>query len=231
MINTIIINPLDRDREKIASMLTSTGDIKVLAQGKDGYDALKLIGSFKPDIAILCNHLEFIESGEIPPLLKTRSPLTAVVILAARISDHQLFRAVSNEVSGFVCAETDMDTLPWIIKCVSEGGCFISPWFAARVLHVISSTSRELQVKSPDLGIIGNSHQEDPAEYLSKMELQILTLIGVGKTSMETAKNLGLAVGTVRNYISSIMRKTGMRNRLEMARYALSYGLVPLNQG
>ena len=234
MINTVIINPQKQDREKIASLLLAAGDIKVLAQGKDGYDALKLIGSLKPDIAILDNHLEFIEGGEIPPLLKGRSPLTAVVILAARISDYQLCRAASNEVSGFVYTETDMDTLPGILKCVSEGGCFISPWFASRVLHILSSFNREShnresQTKAAECKILKFSSREDPAGYLSKMELQILAHVGEGKTSEETAKNLGLAVGTVRNYISSVMRKTGVRNRSQMVRYAFFYGLVPLN--
>jgi len=228
MINTVIISPQKRDREKIASLLTSAGDIKVLAQGKDGYDALKLIGSYKPDIAVLDNHLEFIDGGEIPPLLKSRSPLTAVVILAGRISDYQLYRAASNEVSGFVYTETDMDTLPWVLKCISEGGCFISPWFAARVLHILSSISRESQAKAPEIKTFA---KEDPAGYLSKMELRVLANIGKGKTSEETAKNLGLAVGTVRNYISSVMRKTGMRNRSQMVRYAFFYGIVPLNPG
>ena len=222
MIKTVIINPQKRDREKIASLLTSAGDIKVLAQGKDGYDALKLIGSLKPDIAVLDNHLDFIDGGEIPPLLKSRSPLTAVVILAGRISDYQLYRAASNEVSGFVYTETDINTLPWVLKCISEGGCFISPWFAARVLHILSSINRESQTKAPEIKV-------DPAAYLSKTELRVLTYIGEGKTSEETAKNLGLAVGTVRNSISSIMHKTGMRNRSQMVRYAFSYGIVPLN--
>jgi DNA-binding NarL/FixJ family response regulator len=202
-----------------------------LAQGKDGYDALKLVGRLKPDIAVLDNHLEFIDGGEIPPLLKSRSPLTAVVILAARISDHQLFRAALNEVSGFVYTETDMDTLPWILKCISEGGCFISPWFAARVLHILSSANRETQVKATDLIKINNAGLEDPTGYLSKMELRILAHIGEGKTSEETAQDLGLAVGTVRNYVSSVMRKTGMRNRSQMVRYAFFYGIVPLNFG
>jgi two-component system NarL family response regulator/two-component system response regulator DegU len=231
MINTVIINPQKHDREKIASLLAAAGDIKVLAQGKDGYDALKLIGSFKPDIAILDNHLEFIEGGEIPPLLKIRSPLTAVVIMAARISDYQLYRAAFNEVSGFVYTETDMDTLPWILKCVSEGGCFISPWFAARVLHIISSSGRKTQISAQELKNLKFHSREDPTGYLSKTELRVLAHIGEGKTSEETAKNLGLAVGTIRNYISSVMRKTGMRNRSEMVRYAFFYGLVPLNPG
>ncbi|MDR0496695.1 MAG: helix-turn-helix transcriptional regulator, partial [Treponema sp.] len=69
--------------------------------------------------------------------------------------------------------------------------------------------------------------REDPTGYLSKLELQMLAYIGEGKSSDEIAGNLHLAVGTVRNYISTVMRKTGTRNRSQLARCALFYGLVP----
>ena len=240
MINTVIINPQKQDQEKIASLLSNAGDFNVLALGKDGYDALKLIGSLKPDIAILDNQLDFIEGEEIPPLLKLRSPLTAVVILTARISDYQLYRAASNDVSGFVFKETDLETLPWILKCVSQGGCFISPALAARVLHLIASMNRKNNqfqnnpaakalFKGQENEELKATPKEDPASYLSKMELRVLSHIGEGFESDEIAKDLNLAVGTVRNYVSSVMRKTGLRNRLQMARYAYNCGLVRLN--
>ena len=141
MIKIVIIDAQKQVRDRIMSFLSAQGDIKVLAHGKDGYDALKLIGGFKPDIALLDNHLEYIEGEEIPPLLRARSPLTAVAILTEKISDYQLYRAVSNEVAGFIHKETDMETLPWILKCISEGGSFISPSLAARVMHLMSMMS------------------------------------------------------------------------------------------
>jgi DNA-binding NarL/FixJ family response regulator len=240
MIKTVIIGNQKQDIDKINSILTASEDIKVLARGKDGYDALKLISSLKPDIAILDNQLEFIEGDEIPPLLRARSPLTAVVILIASASDYQLYRAASNNVSGFVCKKTEMDRLPMILKCVSEGGCFISPHLAGRILQILSSAeARELSLKLCSSVPAKNREKfpeavfpaiEDPTGFLSKMELLVLTEIGEGYTSAEIAENLNLAVGTVRNYVSSIMRKTGMNNRTQMARFALHYSLIPLNQ-
>jgi len=272
MINTVIIDANRLDREKIAELLSVHNDIKVLAQGNDGYDALRLVSSLKPDIVILDNHLELIEEDEIPPLLKARSPSTAVVIMTAKISDHQLYRAASNDVSGFVYKETDMDSLPGIIKCISQGGCFISPILTVRILHLFSMLKHEgVDFSSPTLLLsqdkrnprqhmerkfpsrsshladkIDNRKKfirpfdsvrearsfpsgEDPIDNLSKMELRILTCIGEGCTSGEIAENLDLAVGTVRNYISSVMHKTGLNNRSQMVRYAYYYGLVPLN--
>lgn len=241
MIKTVIIDSNKENRDKIDSFLLTGGDIKVLAHGKDGYDALKLISSLKPDIAILDNQLEFIEGEELPPLLKARSPLTAVVILVAMVSDYQLYRAVSNNVSGFVHKETDLDTLPMILKCIFEGGYFISPHLAGRILHLLSDAKVRYLSPKPCAGspIKKNLRQhseakflpaEDPAGFLSKMELFILTGIGKGYTSAEIAGKLDLAVGTVRNYISCIMHKTGLNNRTQMARFAIQYGLVPFEK-
>ena len=230
MINTVIIDAQKKDREKVTSVLSTQGDIKVLAQGKDGYDALKLTGSLKPDIAILDNHLDFIGGEEIPPLLRARSPSTAVVILTAMISDYQLYRAVSNAVSGFVFKKTDMDVLPGILKGISGGGCFISPSLAARVLHLLAVSNPSVKIPARHKNAIpAVGSGEDPTGYLSKTELLILTRIGEGHTSDEIAKDLNLTVGTVRNYISSVMHKTGLQNRSQMVRYAFCYGLVPLS--
>ena len=232
MITTVVIDGKKQNRDEIDSVLLAGGDIKVLAHGKDGYDALKLTSSLKPDIAILDNQLDFIEGEEIPPLLRARSPSTAVVILTAMMSDYQLYRAASNKVSAFVYKKTDLDRLPLILKCVCEGGCFISPHLAGRVLHLLAGGKPRIFDDALRRGQYAEAKfppVKDPAGFLSKMELLILTGIGEGYTSAEIAGDLKLAAGTVRNYISSIMRKTGMNNRTQMARFAIHYGLVLLN--
>ena len=238
MISTIIVNPQKQDRDKIQSLLSTDGEIHVLAQGKDGYDALKLVGNFKPDIALLNSHLEFIEGEEIPPLLRVRSPSTAIVIVAAKINDYQLYRAASNEVSGIVYKETDFDKLPEILKFISSGGGFISPALVLRALHLLSSINcrcadihgmalNKFQNKIPENLEPQFFFADDPTEKLTKTELRVLIQIGEGYTSDEIAQNLGFAVGTVRNYVSSVMRKTGLSSRSQMVRLAFRCGLVP----
>ena len=240
MITTVIIFPQKHERDKIASLLSNEREIKILAQGKDGYDALKLVVSYKPNIVILDNNLEFIDGEEILPLLRNRSPSTAVVIVVAKISDYQLYKAATNEVSGIVNKEADLDSLPRILKNISEGNCFISPVLASRILHLLCSltfktagfhASGEIKCHARQLetGYVMFLSGEDPTSYLSRTELKILVEIGEGHASIDIAKNLGLTVGTVRNYISSVMHKTGMNNRSQMVRYAYSCGLVPLN--
>jgi len=239
LISTVIVSPQKHERDRIAAMLSGEREISILAHGRDGYDALKLIGSHKPDIAILDSNLEFIEGEEIPPLLRLRSPATAFVIVVAKISDYQLYKAATNEVSGIVSKEADLDSLPGILKNVSEGKCFISSVLASRVLRLLCSLSYKSAVphasveskhvnKPVEACELPSLSGEDPAKYLSRTELKILVEIGEGHASSEIAENLGLAVGTVRNYISSVMHKTGMNNRPQMVRYAYSCGLVPM---
>ena len=237
MINIVIIDAQKQDRDRIVSLLAAESDIKILAHGKDGYDALKLIGSLKPDIAIMDNHLEYIEGDEIPPLVKIRSPSTMVVILTGKINDHQLYKAASNEVSGFVYKETDLDMLPEALKYIYMGGCFISQALAARILHLFSVMNiKGVKIQaSPAIvkksnPVIPISPREDPVGCLSKTELTILTLLSEGLQSYEIAGLLGLAVGTVRNYISLLMKKLSLKNRTQLVRYAFDYGLVlPVN--
>ena len=240
MIKIVIIGARKQEREKIASFFLAKDDIRVLGQGKDGYDALKLIGSLKPDIVLMDDYQQdFIGWEDILPLIKSRSPCTAPVILTSEISDQQLCRAAINKVSGLVCKKTDMEMLPEILRYVFKGGCFISPLFSARVLQLLSmenACNREIAGKREGLFTenprgrareTGSKETEipyggDPTRYLSKTELSILTHVGEGRTNREIAQNLGLAAGTVRNYVSSVMRKTGLGSRSQMVRYAFS---------
>ena len=233
MIKAVVVNPHKQDREIIADILSDHDDIRVLALGKDAYDALKLIGNLKPDIVVLDNNLQYIEGEEIPPLLKIRSPSTAAVILITQINDYRLFKAASNQISGLVNKDTDMLLLPSILRCVYGGGSYISPSLASRILHLLAAISqRGFNANNffPNKSQSGKD-PNDPTKYLNKNELQILTYIGDGYTSGEIAIRMDLAVGTIRNYISSVMRKTGLNNRSKMARYAFLHGLVPLNPG
>jgi len=212
----VIIDAHEQSRAKIVSTLTAQKDMTIAAEGKDAYDALKYTGSLQPDIAIIDIHLEFIEVHKMPPLVRVRSPKTALVLLTTQVSDVQLQGIVNSEVNGLVHKVTELDFLPQILKWVSEGGYFISPFLMSRVLHLRHASKQKGQAFG----------DHDPVEHFSKSELQILTCLGEGHSSSEISKRLSLTEGTVRNYISALMQKMRFHNRLELSRYALTHGLV-----
>ena len=225
MIKTIIIDAKKEERDRVDSFLSASSDIKVVANGKDGYDALKLSDCLKPDVAIIGNDLDLIESEDIPPLVRFRSPGTAIIILIDKYNDRQLKKAVLNMFSGFLCRDTDMEKLPEILRCVSAGGCYINPVLAARILRIFSAEKKDRKTADSQTAY-EIPRREDPVGLLSKTELQILSFVGKGFGSDEIAKKLNMAVGTIRNNISAIMRKIGLNNRSQMASYAINFGLV-----
>ena len=242
MINTVIIDSEKQDRDRIAAFLSEKADIRVQACGKDAYDALSLTRSLKPDIIIMDNQIEYIEGSEIPPLIKARSPSTMVVILTGKISDYQLYNAMSNKVSAFIDKEMDMEILPGVLKYIYRGGCYFSQTLAARILCLLSQIDRNklsahrssLRVRSSGKkckSAVEIASWNDPASRLSKKELNILKSIANGMDSDELANQLGLTVGTVRNYISMLMNKLGLENRTQMVHYAYSHGILPLDTG
>ena len=224
MISIVIIHAQEMDRKTLANHLSSKGDINILGFGKDGYDALKIVGSLNPDIALISSQLDYIEGQEIPPLLKLRSPRTSVILLADNVNDKQLLRAVINDVAGFVCRKTDFNFLPEIIKWVAGGGRYISPGLSAKILKIISSSNRNPQQKIREARFPA---ADDPVSFLSKKELQIISRLGEGYSSSEIASELKLSAGTVKNNISTLIHKTGLENRLQIVLYAINHGLIP----
>ncbi|MCL2206175.1 MAG: response regulator transcription factor [Treponema sp.] len=217
--------------DQIAPVLSSHSNFQILAHGKDAYDALKLVSTLKPDIIMMDSNLAFIDGEDIPPLLRSRSPTTSTVIIADSMNDNQLHHIISNNVSGLVHSEADIDLLPWVLKSISDGGCFISPSFTPRILQLMTIMNLNNFPYAPNNALPEKApfSSEDPARYLSKTDLQILTHIAEGNTSEEIANSLNITTGTVRNYISAVMQKTGLRNRSQMVLFALKHGLVPLS--
>jgi DNA-binding NarL/FixJ family response regulator len=221
MIRTIIIDAKQEDRKKIHKLLSRHKDFDIQGLGKDGYDAVRLVSSSKPDIAILDLNLDIINGLDVLPLLKRQSPATLVVILASKVDDDQISKALGSGIAGFLLKDLDFNELPAILKDIHFGKYYMNPQVSARVFHIFF----ELLDKGRQANFISKRVQPLPEE-ISKTELQIMCCIGEGRSNQEIAEYLDLTSGTVRNYISSAIHKTGVRDRTQMAIYALRNGLV-----
>jgi DNA-binding NarL/FixJ family response regulator len=220
MINTIVIDPEQKDRERINNSLSLHQDFNVQGLGQDGYDAIKLVTSFKPDIALLDVNLDNY-GVDVLPLLRRQSPSTLVVILASKLDDKQIAKALGNNIAGFLLKDSDLDKLPLILRNIRFGECYINHRVSARIIHIFS----EMAGKGREKKLFPRWVQPIPSG-LSKTELRIMSYIGEGRSNKEIAEYLRLTAGTVRNYVSSAMHKTGLKDRTQMAIYALINGLV-----
>jgi DNA-binding NarL/FixJ family response regulator len=222
MIHIVIINNREQETILIKSLLSSQDDFEITGMGRDDYDALKLVSALQPDVAILDLRLETIGGMELTPLIKRRSPATAVILLAMPDDEKLVYAAINSGVSGYLLKNSDMDRLVPTIRIVHKGGCYISTGIAA---GAFPDTPELVQYRDIYQNFLPLGEDNFVPSTFSRTELQILGFISEGQSNKEIAENLRLTIGTIRNCISTVMHKTGLHNRVQMAIYAFRNGL------
>jgi DNA-binding NarL/FixJ family response regulator len=221
MIKIVIIDGQQDFRDHVQLFLSAQDDFEVVGVGQDGYEAINLTVRLQPDIVLMDINLSFIDGVRAASILRCRSPETAIIIVTNIDNDDYIQRAISNGVAGYFLKNSDMTNLEMVIKAVHKGGCFISPQITARVfMHMYHGTWHKAALP------LNRKKPVDLLSELSEPELCIISLIGQGFSNKEIAETLQFKEGTVRNYISSILHKIKLRNRTQIAIYALIHGFI-----
>jgi DNA-binding NarL/FixJ family response regulator len=228
MIRIVIISGQDSERYAIQKFVGSQSDISIVGHGRDGYDVLKIVPRLKPDIVLLDETLPMIDGAEIISILKYRSPKTRIIILTSSKENLRVLKAISHGASGYLLKKNRQEKIIAGIKTVYNGGCLMTPEIAAKAFRMfpnVSQSDRKASFFSAPKGTPFPPHSN-----LSRQELQIIICITKGLSNKEIGKDLGLKEGTVRNYITSILEKTGLKNRTQIAVYAYKAGLIKGDQ-
>jgi len=182
----------------LAALLEIEGDISVVAQCRDGSEALKAILTQKPDILITDIEMPKMTGLDVAAELKRRRASTRVIILTTFARAGYLRRALEAGASGYMLKDMKAEELAEAVRRVHQG----------------------LRVIDPELATEAWA-EPDP---LTDRERQVLRLAGDGMASGEIATELNLSEGTVRNYLSEAISKLGANNRVEAARIARTRG-------
>lgn len=218
MIRIVIVGEHQTGEESIKDILASHYDFKIVGQGKDGYDALRLTGTLKPDIAILHERLHLLKAEDAVPVIKARSPKTRIIIQTASPDGEHILKAIRNGSSGYIDGSQDRERLIAGIKLVHHGGSLMSCDLVAKAFNA-GSQSRERPKSFP-------GSQPEKLAKLTRRELKLIAWISRGLTNKEISQKLGLTDGTTRNYMSQIYQKIGLRNRTETALLANQLGIT-----
>jgi DNA-binding NarL/FixJ family response regulator len=222
MIKIVIIAEAVWEENYLKKYLSSQGDFKILGLGQDDYDALKLVNTFKPDIILIDIDRSDINSMEIAPLIRRKSPSTRIIILSSFENEEYIYKALSNRIPGYLLRNRNYEKIAESIRAIYRGGIFYAPRIASKAFGLISEVLKKNNI----------SRRYPPRDKtalpstISEMELRIMAFVGEGRSDKEIAENLSLKPGTVRNYISSAMHKAGLRNRTEIAIYVFKNGLI-----
>jgi DNA-binding NarL/FixJ family response regulator len=223
MIKIILIQSQQKKLDLILSLLKSQEDFYVAGVGKDNYSAVRLVETQRPDVAVIDYHLDKLSGVELIPLIKRRCSTTMVVLLSACDDEQHVLEALNEGASGYLLWK-DKINLVSAVRIAHNGGCYVSDGIVTRAFGMLFEISRYrgiYRIVSAFPAKTGHRRL-----IFSHTEKRIIRLISEGKNSKELAELLGLSAGTVRNAISSVMRKVGTRNRVQIAIFALKNGYL-----
>jgi DNA-binding NarL/FixJ family response regulator len=209
MIRVLIVDDHQIVREGLKQILSETTDIKVLAEGEKGYDALKQMETNQFDVVVLDISLPDENGLEILKKIKSRSTSTAVLILSIYSEEQYAIRALRAGAAGYLSKESASDELIEAIRKISRGRKYIPPRLAEKLAFELEfDTTRK------------------PHEKLSDREFQVLCLLASGKTVTDISQELFLSDKTVSTYRTRILQKMNMKNNAQLIRYAIQHKLV-----
>jgi DNA-binding NarL/FixJ family response regulator len=217
-------------RESLKFLIGTQRDMNLVGVGADGFDAIRLAEMFKPDVVVIAIDLPLLDGMKVTSSIRVRCPETSVMIVAEEMNNDTIIQAVRRGVKGFLLRHDVLEHAIKAIRILSEGSYFMSREIAAKTFCLFASFVMENQCKTATVSSAACERVDYDREpvplYISKVELQIVSFVGRGFTNREIAETLDLQEGTVRNYISIILRKTNLENRTQIALYAINNGFA-----
>nr|WP_281166874.1 response regulator transcription factor [Actinopolyspora halophila] len=219
LIRVLLVDDEAVVRAGVRTILASDAEIEVVAEAGDGRQAVELVREHRPDVALLDIRMPELDGLAAGAEIRRVVPETAVVMLTTFSEDSYIARALSDGASGFLLKSGDPRELVAGVRAVADGAAFLSPKVAHRVIT-------ELSVGDPGGRMSRRSAALERIEPLAEREREVLTLVGEGLSNAEIAARLHVVEGTVKSYVSTVLSRLGVRNRVEAAILAHEAGIV-----
>jgi DNA-binding NarL/FixJ family response regulator len=196
-------------RAGIRLLLERQQDLQVVGEASDGVEALELSLRVRPDLCILDVAMPRLTGLQAAREIRAHLPETQVLILSMHDDERYLFEALKAGASGYVLKREADQALVAAVRALTRGEPFLT-----------NAAQRTLVRQWRDDPTTG------PREPLSPREEEVVKLIAEAHTNAQIAEILHLAEKTVESHRANVLRKLGMRDRVELVRYAIRRGLV-----
>lgn len=200
-------------RAGVVAVLEADPTVAVVAEAGDGRTAVELILDHRPDVAVLDIRMPGLSGLDVVAELQRMSTEVPVVFVTTFGEDSYVAEATRLGAAGFVLKSGDPRELQLSVHAAASGGAFFSP-----------SVARRLLVDGARGRLLASADAREKYGRLTAREKEVLDLLGEGKSNGEIAGQLYLAESTVKVHVSSILRTTGARNRVEAALVAVRAG-------
>ncbi|EHJ53112.1 response regulator transcription factor [Streptococcus macacae] len=209
-------------RESLQIILSSYEDIETIDTVGDGEEVMEKLKTYHPDLILMDIRMPKLDGVLCTKQVKEQYPDIKIIILTTFDDDDFIFSALKYGASGYILKGISTEDLYQSILTVYNGGAMINPDIATKVFKIFSRMAQSnfaIQV------------EENSIDGLSKVEWKIIQQVGFGLSNKEIAAKLFLSEGTVRNYLSTILSKLNLRDRTQLAIWAVQTGVTTKNIG
>jgi two-component system, NarL family, response regulator NreC len=201
----------------LRTLLEAEPDFEVIGEAEDGTSTLELVDQLLPDVLVLDLMMPRLNGIEVSRQVHQYHPDVKIVMLSMFDSEAYVAEALKSGAQAYVLKSSTTTDLVEAVRCARADVRYLSPKLSERAInayiqHVQKAKAGEL----------------DSYETLTPREREVLHLAALGHTNAEMANKLSISIRTVESHRSNMMRKLGLRSQLDLARYAMERGIIPL---
>ena len=200
-------------RSGLRLILEDQPDIEVVGEAVDGAEAVEAARRLRPDVCLVDIRMPRLDGVEVTRALAgpgVARPLRVVIVTTFDL-DEYVYGALRAGAVGFILKDAGPTLLVEAVRAANSGDALVSPSITLRLFQRVSSRTAPVAAK--------------PAKPLSDREIEVAGLVARGRTNQEIAAELFVSLSTVKSHVTSIQSKLGVRNRVEIAAWALEGGL------
>ncbi|NDL59860.1 response regulator [Phytoactinopolyspora mesophila] len=218
----VIADDQEAIRGAFRMVLDAQPDMQVVGEAADGMAALEMVSRLRPDVVLADVRMPRMDGLELTRRLagpSVAAPVRVVVVTTFDL-DTYVHAALRGGACGFLLKRSGPNLLIEAVRAAVAGDTLISPQITVRLLA---------HMRSPAPG--GGTHDTVPASALTEREVEVARLVAQGCSNAEVAAELFISPGTAKNHLANIQQKLGVRNRVGVAGWAWSSGLMSAATG
>lgn len=217
VISVLLVDDHQLMRQGLRQLFTLEQDIQVIGEAVDGEEALQKIRQLCPEVVLMDIHMPGIDGIAVTQQVAQEYPETAVIILSMQQQKQQVLQAMRSGARGYLLKTASVREVAEAIRMVRSGSVFVSP----EMTDMIVKEYRRLSEGTAGQNI----------ETLQAKEIEIVRYVAMGMSNKEISEKLAYSEKTVKNYLSTIFQKLHLRDRTQVAIFALKHGLLPDEDG
>lgn len=226
-IKLMLVDDHDVVRTGLRSYLETQPGFEVIAEAKNGLQALEKAREAQPDIVLMDITMPDMDGMEATQQLKNLYPDCQILVLTVHADKQYFMKMLSIGASGYLTKQAAADELVAAIQAVAAGYVYLQPALARWLLEDYQQLAKTVTLPGPNEDT-EKGKDVVTLDILSQRERQVLELVGEGFNNHDIGKKLGLSPKTIARHRERIMKKLNMHSRTELVKFAIRTGLISL---